>query len=112
MPGRLSIETVLPFDRGQFSLAPSGALGPALRAARDAMPMTIAELSNATRISVAYLTALEEGRYEAFAGMIYATGFTRAYAREVGIPQDWAINALREEVARARPEWRRSGWVT
>ncbi|MDF7774646.1 helix-turn-helix domain-containing protein [Sphingomonas sp. AOB5] len=114
MPGRFAIsdEAVLPFARGQLKLAPRGPLGPALKAAREAMRLSLNELSNATRISVPYLAALEEGRYDAFAGMIYATGFTRAYAREVGVPEDWALKVLREEVTQARPEWRRSGWVT
>lgn len=102
----------LPFDPAEFAPAPapSGALGPALRAAREAGGRSLSDLSGATRIGEHYLRALEETRLSDFAGRVYALGFARSYARELGLPADWADARMREEIDRNPPSWRRSGW--
>lgn len=105
-------DTALPFDPAEFAPAPAptGALGPALRAAREADGRSFDELSSATRIASHYLRALEEARLGDFSGRVYALGFARNYARELGLPGDWAEARMREELERNPPVWRRSGW--
>lgn len=105
-------DSALPFDPAELAPAPapSLALGPALRAAREAGGRSFDELSSVTRIAAHYLRALEEMRLSDFAGRVYALGFARSYARELGLPGDWAEARMREEIDRNPPIWRRSGW--
>lgn len=106
-----ALERVLPLGDLEPAGPPRGTTGGALSAARRARGLSIDQLSRATRISGRYLEALEEGDLDAFAGSIYAVGFTRAYAREVGVDESWAVETVRAEIAARRPHWRRAGWV-
>ena len=111
MPYSTARDQVLPFAEGQLAPAARGRLGPALRAAREGLMLSIEDIAKATRIGLSYIVAIEEERFDAFAGGVYAAGFVRAYAREVGIAEEWAASALRDAIARVQPVWRRSGWV-
>ena len=111
MPFSSARDQVLPFAEDQLTPVVRGKLGPALRAAREGLMLSIDDIAKATRIGLSYIVAIEEERFEAFAGSIYAAGFVRAYAREVGIAEDWAVTALRDAIARVKPVWRRSGWI-
>ena len=78
--------------------AVSGSVGAQLRAAREAMGMSIEALSERTRISRRHLLAIENGDYAALPGRTYITGFTRAYAREVGVDEVSATEVVRADL--------------
>ena len=92
-----SDDAVLPFGQDEIAEIDLGKLGPTLRRAREARRLTLEDVAATTRISLRYLTAIENSRYDAFAGAIYAVGFARAYARMVGMSETWAADTLRAE---------------
>jgi hypothetical protein len=73
--------------------------GERLRAAREARGMSLAELAGATRITQRHLTLIETGDFAALPGRTYAVGFSRSYAKAVGLDQDQIANQVREELA-------------
>lgn len=90
-------DAVLPFQREEIAVVERGKVGPALRHAREARQMTIEDVAATTRISLRFLNAIENSRYDAFASAVYAIGFVRAYARMVGMSEQWAVDTLRTE---------------
>ncbi len=60
-------------------------LGATLRNAREARGVTCEALAHATRISPRILLAMERNDWTKVPGGIFARGYLRAYAREVGI---------------------------
>ena len=64
-------------------------VGAALRDARELRGLSLNQLSQATKITVTILQAIEANRRERLPAGIYLRGFVRAYAREVGLnPED------------------------
>jgi cytoskeleton protein RodZ len=61
--------------------------GAKLRAAREAMGLSLAEVATRTRIALRQLEAVERDDYTALPGIPYAVGFARAYARTVGLDE-------------------------
>ncbi len=55
--------------------------------------MTLREISDATNISVRYLEALEESRFDILPAPVFARGFLRQYARYVGLDPDEVVNS-------------------
>lgn len=51
------------------------------------------EISDATNISVRYLEALEENRFDILPGPVFVRGFLRQYARHVGLDPDEVVNS-------------------
>jgi len=79
----------------QASLFPK-TVGDKLREAREAQGLTLADIANRTRVPMRHLEAIENNRLEGMASPAYAIGFTKTYARAVGL-DDRAIAAeLRE----------------
>lgn len=90
-----------------------------LRREREMREITLREISDATKISLRYLEALEEERFELLPAQVFARGFLRQYARYVGLDPDEAVNRLlvaeegeaggeeedEEEGAAARERW-------
>jgi cytoskeletal protein RodZ len=113
MPGsiRFAEEAVLPFAHSEIAQVERGRLGPALRAAREGRRMRLEDVQAETRIGLKYLAAIEESRFDEFSSHIYARGFVRAYARAVGIGEQWAVDTLRAELGERPVGWRRTGWV-
>ena len=63
--------------------------GEILRKVRESQRLTLKELSQRTRISVASLAALESERYEDLPNArVYVRGFVRALAVEIGLDRD------------------------
>ena len=60
-------------------------LGAILRATRQARSITLREVAEQTRISVAYLTMLEIGDYSGIADELYLLPFLRRYASFLGL---------------------------
>jgi len=72
-------------------------VGAALRDARERRGLSLDQLSQATKISVTTLGAIESNRIDKLPGGIFTRGFLRAYAREVGLdPEDTIQRYLRE----------------
>ncbi|MCW2390872.1 cytoskeletal protein RodZ [Sphingobium sp. B1D7B] len=70
-----------------------------MRQAREAAGMSLDDVANRTRITLRHLTALEAGDYQALPGTTYCAGFSRAYARAVGIDEHALVSKVREEIA-------------
>lgn len=66
--------------------------GGQLRAAREAQGLSLQDVAARTRIAQRQLESIERDDYEALPGIPYAIGFSRAYARAVGL-DDVAIAA-------------------
>ncbi|MGE4324334.1 MAG: helix-turn-helix domain-containing protein [Sphingobium sp.] len=66
--------------------------GGRLRAAREAQGLSLQDVASRTRIAQRQLESIERDDYEALPGIPYAIGFSRAYARAVGV-DDVAIAA-------------------
>jgi hypothetical protein len=63
--------------------------GGLLRQVRESQRITLKEVSERTKISVASLSALEEERYEDLPNArVYVRGFVRCLAAEIGLDKD------------------------
>jgi len=76
-------ETSTPAEEGR--LTPIGRIGQRLKAAREAMGLTVRDISDQIRVRVALLESLEEGRRDELPADVFVRGFVKSYARAVGI---------------------------
>lgn len=81
--------------------------GDRLRIAREAAGLSLADVATRTRITQRHLEAIEKSEFSELPGRTYVTGFARAYARAVDLPEA-EIGAevrreLEEEAYGARP---------
>lgn len=72
--------------------------GDKLRMAREAMKASIDDVAARTRVPVRLLTALEKGDYKSLPGSTYCIGFSRAYARAVGLDEVQISREVRAEL--------------
>lgn len=72
--------------------------GAKLRAAREAMGLSLAEVATRTRIAQRQLEAIERDDYAALPGIPYAVGFARAYARTVDVDEVAIAAEVRQAV--------------
>ena len=79
-------------------------VGARLRRAREAAGLSAAQVAAETRISQRQIEAIETGNYAALPGRTYAIGFSRTYARAVGVNEVETAAAVREELAQQQPE--------
>lgn len=82
----------------------STSIGARLRAGREAAGLSLAQLSDRTKINTRHLQALEEENFASLPGRTYALGFARSYARAVGLNEDETVAALRAEYVGAMPQ--------
>lgn len=75
-----------------------------LRAARERRGLTLQALSEATKISPSVLTALENNEVEDLPGGLFIRSFVRAYAAEVGLDPEGAVDALLSAFPHERPD--------
>jgi len=75
--------------------------GAQLRAARERKGLTLEQVASETRISRRHLENLENGHYESMPGRTYVVGFTRTYAKTVGLNEDDMIELVRAELDEA-----------
>jgi len=66
-------------------------LGEELRQRREQRGVTLAEISEATRIGTRFLKAIETDSFSTLPGGIFTRSFIRAYAKYVGMNEDEAI---------------------
>ncbi len=81
--------------------------GETLRREREMREITLREISDATKINIRYLEALEQNRFEILPGGLFNKGFIRAYAGYVGLDAEDMVDAYLDEIAvkddRGRP---------
>lgn len=79
----------------------SAGVGARLRAAREALGLSRADIAARTKIAERHLTAIEESRFADLASRAYAVGFSRTYARAVGLDEKDIAASLRAELGMA-----------
>ncbi|MEM7779996.1 MAG: RodZ domain-containing protein [Pseudomonadota bacterium] len=77
----------------------SASVGDRLRTAREKQRLDLEHIAAETRIPVRHLKTIEAGDYSALPSRTYAIGFTRTYARIVGLDEVEIADAVREELA-------------
>ncbi len=78
-------------------------LGTKLRVAREAKSLTVEQLSAMTKISPAFISAIESGRWDLLPGRVYLKPFTKLCAEALGLD----VNELYEIIDGAMPEDRK-----
>lgn len=73
--------------------------GAKLRAARERQKFTLDQVSAETRIPVRHLELIEAGEFGKLPARTYAIGFSRTYAKMVGVDDAQIANMVREELA-------------
>lgn len=89
-------------DEGLF---PQG-VGERLRAAREKAGLDLNDIGTRTRIPLRHLEAIERDDFAALPSPTYALGFTRSYARALGVEDAALVRRLREQLGREDPDVR------
>lgn len=87
-------------DQNMPAGAEAESFGPWLRRQREMREIDLREIADASKISLRYLQAFEENRFDELPADVFAKGFLRHYARFVGIDPEEAVNFF----AQARKE--------
>ncbi len=77
----------------------STGIGDALREAREAQGRTVEDVARVIRSRAEQVRALEEERFEVFSGEVYAKGFLRSYAIELGLDHEEILDVFRSRVS-------------
>lgn len=72
--------------------SPSPSFGAWLRHQREARSVSMREIADNSKISLRYLEALEQDRFDVLPAPVFARGFLREYARVVGLNADEVVN--------------------
>ncbi|HEY0959355.1 MAG TPA: RodZ domain-containing protein [Novosphingobium sp.] len=96
-------------DQQQQEQLPLETVGTKLRLAREAAGLSRADISARTKVAERHLAAIEDSDFGRLASATYAIGFSRAYARTVGLDEAEVARAVRAELGAAedagdRPE--------
>lgn len=73
-------------------------IGARLKQARVGANLSLQDISDRTRISLRFLAAIENDDFSALPGRVYIYGFTRAFARAVGLDEESVVAALQEKM--------------
>ncbi|MGB3807560.1 MAG: RodZ domain-containing protein [Erythrobacter sp.] len=84
--------------------ATAGAL---LRDARESKGVDLSHIAAETRIPIRHLESIETGRYDALPSRTYAIGFSKNYARAVGLDREEIADMVRAELADGHQAGRR-----
>lgn len=87
----------------QPALAPNTGVGPRLKAARESAGLSLAQVADVTKIPARMLVLIEAGDFAALPARTYATGFTRTYARALGLDEKEFVSAVRTEIGAGEP---------
>ncbi len=82
----------------QFTELPLDSPGTRLRRAREAAGLTLADIAARTKIAERHLASIEADAFSALASRAYAVGFSRSYARAVGVDEQDIANLVRQEL--------------
>lgn len=88
---------------------PLDTVGRRLQRAREAAGLSRGDIAARTRIAERHLAAIEENRFGDLVSSTYAVGFSRTYARAVGLDEIAVANQVRAELAGVAEEPRHSG---
>jgi cytoskeleton protein RodZ len=80
-----------PWDKSAAEAEP-GSFGHWLRRQREVREISLREIAERTKISLRYLEAMEEDRFDLLPAPVFAKGFLREYARYVGLSPDEVVN--------------------
>lgn len=83
---------------------PVGDAGAQLKRARQAAGLSQAEVCAILRLPERHLVAIESGDYSAFPARTYAIGFSRSYAKVVGLDPEAIAAAVRVDLNGRQPE--------
>lgn len=78
-------------------------VGGRLRAAREAQGLSLAQVAAETRINQRHLVQIEQGDFGGLPARTYAIGFTRTYARMLGLDDAAIADEVRAELALLAP---------
>jgi cytoskeletal protein RodZ len=79
--------------------SPVSGPGARLRAAREALRLELAHVAAETRIPLRHLEAIEANNFESLPSRAYAIGFSRTFAKAVGLDAGEITDAVRAELA-------------
>jgi cytoskeletal protein RodZ len=91
-----------PWEQG--SEADVIAFGAWLRRQRELREISLREIADVTKISIRYLEALEQDRFDVLPAPVFAHGFLKEYARYVGLDADEVVNSYLTAQDEAEPE--------
>jgi cytoskeletal protein RodZ len=74
--------------------------GETLRRERELRQISLREISEATKINLRYLDALERDDFRHLPGGVFNKGFVRAYAQYIGVDADGMVDAYLDEERR------------
>ncbi len=74
-------------------------VGTRLRAAREQAGKSLDQIAGETRIPLRHLESIEADAFEALPSRTYAIGFSRTYARAVGLDEAGVVDGVRTELA-------------
>lgn len=86
---------------GDAKSAAPESVGSRLRQAREAAGLGLPQVSEVTKIPTRMLVLIESGDFAALPARTYATGFTRTYARALGLDEAALVEAVRAELGMA-----------
>jgi len=86
--------------------------GETLRRERELRQISLREISEATKINLRYLDALERDDFRHLPGGVFNKGFVRAYAQFIGIDPETMVTAYLEEEGRQEARASRVGGTT
>ena len=75
-----------------------------LRRQRELREISLREIADVTKISIRYLEALEQDRFDVLPAPVFAHGFLREYARYVGLDADEVVNSYLTAQKEAEPD--------
>src|SRR5262245_32379222 len=70
----------------------TASFGDWLRRQREMREISLRDIADRTKISLRYLEAMEDDRFDLLPAPIFAKGFLREYARYVGLSPDDVVN--------------------
>jgi cytoskeleton protein RodZ len=91
-------------DRVTEAELPLETSGARLLRAREAAGFSRAQIAASTKIPERHLIAIENGNLAALPARTYAVGFSRSYARAVGIDEEAIVADVRSELEDIQPE--------
>jgi cytoskeleton protein RodZ len=74
-------------------------VGMLLRQKRESFRQDLYTVAGQLHIRLAYLKAIEDGRFKDLPGLTYASGFVRSYADYLGLDGEEMVRRFREEIA-------------
>jgi cytoskeletal protein RodZ len=77
--------------------------GESLKRERELREITLRQISEATKINLRYLEALEQNRFDALPGGLFNKGFIRAYAKYIGIDGEAMVDSYLQELKSRQP---------